>query len=232
MNRFSKKQESGLRLALMGLALLGACTTLGEPAPAARVPTRVPLLEPASEEMSRTAPAAFKVLFETTRGDFVVEVYRGWAPLGADRFYNLVRHGYYDGVHFFRHVPGFVVQFGVHGDPVVAAAWREARIPDDSVRVSNRRGSLTFATSGPDTRTVQLFINLADNARLDAVGFAPFGRVVGGMDVVESLYGGYGDAPPAGQGPEQRRIQTEGNAYLWSEFPLLDHIVRAWIPDP
>lgn len=193
---------------------------------------RTPLLEPLSVEMGRTAPAAFKVLFETTEGDIVVEVYRAWAPRGADRFYNLVRHGYYDGVRFFRTVPGFVVQFGIHGDPVVSAAWREARIPDDSVEARNQRGTVTFATGGPHTRTTQLFINLADNARLDAQGFAPFGRVVGGMDVVARLHSGYGDARPRGQGPDQERIHSEGNAYLQSEFPLLDSVVRARIIDP
>ncbi len=211
--------------------LLGGCSVTPRVS-TAEVPVRSALLDPASEEMSRPAPAAFKVLFETTQGDFVVEVYRSWAPIGADRFFNLVRHGYYDGVHFFRYLPGFVVQFGIQGDPVVAAVWREASIPDDSVRTSNRRGLLTFATSGPNTRTVQLFINLSDNASLDAQGFAPFGRVVGGMDVVESLYAGYGDAPPAGRGPEQRRIQAEGNTYLRREFPLLDHVVRARILAP
>ena len=193
---------------------------------------RTSLLKPLSVEMGRTAPAAFKVLFETTEGDFVVEVYRAWAPRGADRFYNLVRHGYYDGVRFFRTVPGFVVQFGIHGDPVVSAAWREARIPDDSVEASNQRGTVTFATGGPDTRTTQLFINLADNARLDAQGFAPFGRVVGGMDVVARLHSEYGDARPRGQGPDQDRIHAEGNAYLQSEFPLLDSVVRARIIGP
>jgi peptidyl-prolyl cis-trans isomerase A (cyclophilin A) len=185
--------------------------------------------------MTQAAPAAFKVLFETTKGDFVVEVYRGWAPGGADRFYNLVRHGYYDRTYrtyFFRVWPSFIVQFGIHGNPVVSAVWREAAIPDDSVRGSNRRGTITYATSGPNTRTTQIFVNLADNARLDTQGFAPFGRVVGGMDVLDRLHGGYGEPPPQGRGPEQRRIFAEGNAYLQSEFPLLDHIVRTRILAP
>lgn len=231
MINFRKKYSGNWTRAVASLLLLSACSVVPRPAPV-QVPLRPPLLEPTGEEMNRTAPAAFKVLFETTEGDFVVEVYRGWAPLGADRFYNLVQHGYYDDVRFFRSVPGFVVQFGIHGDPVVSTVWREATIPDDSVRASNRRGTLTFATGGPDTRTTQVFINLADNARLDAQGFAPFGRVVGGMDVVDRLYSEYGDAPPGGRGPEQGRIQSEGNAYLQSEFPLLDSVVRARIVAP
>jgi peptidyl-prolyl cis-trans isomerase A (cyclophilin A) len=211
--------------------LLGGCSVAPRVS-TAEVPVRSALLDPASVAMNQAAPDTFKVLFETTAGDFVVEVVREWAPLGADRFYNLVRNDYYNTVRFFRVVPGFVVQFGLHGIPPISAAWREARIPDDSVRASNQRGFVTFATSGPETRTVQVFINLVDNTRLDAQGFAPFGRVTGGMDTVESLYAGYGDAPPRGQGPEQGRIQSEGNFYLQNEFPQLDHIVRARIISP
>jgi peptidyl-prolyl cis-trans isomerase A (cyclophilin A) len=191
-----------------------------------------PLLHPDSPLMNRTAPDSFKVLFETTAGDFMVEVERSRAPLGADRFYNLVRHGYYDGVRFFRVVPGFVVQFGLHGDPEVTNAWRDARIPDDSVSTSNRRGSITFATSGPDTRTVQVFINLADNTRLDAQGFAPFGVVTGGMDAVDRLHSGYGEGAPRGRGPDQAQIRQEGEAYLAREFPELDRVIRTRIISP
>jgi peptidyl-prolyl cis-trans isomerase A (cyclophilin A) len=191
-----------------------------------------PLLHPDSPLMNRTAPDSFKVLFETTAGDFMVEVERSRAPLGADRFYNLVRHGYYDGVRFFRVVPGFVVQFGLHGDPEVTNAWRDARIPDDSVSTSNRRGSITFATSGPDTRTVQVFINLADNVRLDAQGFAPFGVVTGGMDAVDRLHAGYGEGAPRGRGPDQAQIRQEGEAYLAREFAELDRVVRTRIVSP
>ncbi len=182
--------------------------------------------------MNQAAPERFKVLVETTAGDFIVEVDRELAPRGADRFYNLVRHGYYEGVRFFRVVPGFVVQFGIHPDPAVAGAWREAAIPDDPVRASNRRGFVTFATSGPDTRTVQVFINLVDNVRLDAMGFAPFGRVTGGMDAVERFYAGYGEGPPRGQGPEQPRMQAEGDAYPEAEFPRLDRVLRTRIITP
>ena len=213
---------------LAAVLLLGGCS-IAPRSPAVTAPATSGLFDPESEEVNRTAPAAFKVLLETTEGDFVVEVYRAWAPRGADRFYNLVRQGYYDRARFFRVWPGFIVQFGIHGDPVVAALWKEAAIPDDPVVGSNRRGTITYATSGPDTRTTQVFINLADNARLDEQGFAPFGRVIGGMDVVDRLYGEYGEPPPQGQGPQQSRIQAEGNAYLQSEFPLLDHIVRARI---
>ena len=204
--------------------VLSGCGTFPRSAP-----TLPPLLNPASPLMNQAAPDTFKVLFETTEGDFVVEVVREWAPLGADRFYNLVRNDYFNTVPFFRVAPGFVVQFGLHGIPPIAAAWREARIPDDSVRVSNRRGLVTFATSGPNTRTTQLFINLADNTRLDTQGFAPFGRVTGGMDVVDRFYAGYGEGPPRGRGPEQERIQSEGTPYLQSEFPQLDYVIRARI---
>jgi peptidyl-prolyl cis-trans isomerase A (cyclophilin A) len=167
------------------------------------------------------------VFFETTNGDFVVEVYREWAPLGADRFFNLVRNRYYDDIYFFRSIPGFMTQFGIHGQPPVSAAWKEARIADDSVRATNERGTISFATAGPDTRTVQLFINKGNNARLDVLGFAPFGEVTGGMDTVDRLYSGYGEAAPRGEGPSQDRISEEGNAYLRESFPLLDSIVRA-----
>ncbi len=184
------------------------------------------LLDP--QAWAETAPDQFRVRFTTTRGDFVVEVKREWTPHGADRFYNLVKAGFYDGAKFFRVVPGFVVQFGMKGEPAVDAAWSKATIPDDPVVQSNRAGYVTFAKSqAPNSRTTQVFINLRDNTRLDSMGFAPFGRVVAGMEVVEALFGGYGDGPPAGRGPSQARIAQEGNAYLEREFPKLDGIVRA-----
>jgi len=216
-------------LPLTCMLLLAGCAA---PRMAAEDPGPSPLLDPTHPAMTRSAPETFLVRFETTQGDFVVEARREWAPNGAQRFYNLVRNGYYDGVRFFRVVPGFVVQFGVHGDPDVAAAWRTARMPDDSVRVSNVRGSISFASGGPDTRTVQVFINLSDNSRLDASGFAPFARIMDGMDVVDRLYAGYGEGAPRGQGPDQARIQAEGEAYLASEFPLLDRVVRARVIEP
>lgn len=182
--------------------------------------------------MSQTAPETFRVAFATTAGDFVVEVHREWSPHGVDRLYNLVREGFFEGVRFFRVIEGFMAQFGIAGDPQVAAAWREARIPDDPVESSNTRGRVTFATAGPGTRTTQLFINYADNSRLDEMGFSPVGEVVEGMDVVDALYAEYGEGAPRGRGPDQGRIQREGNAYLESEFPELDWIRGAEIVAP
>ena len=180
--------------------------------------------------LNEPAPATYNVQFDTSKGAFVVEVHRDWAPNGADRFYNLVKNGFFDNARFFRVISGFMVQFGINGDPKLSAVWREARIKDDPVKKSNARGAITFATAGPDTRTTQVFINYADNSRLDGQGFAPFGIVVGnGMDVVDKLYNGYGEGAPSGQGPAQDRIQREGNAYLTSQFSKLDYIKKATI---
>lgn len=191
-----------------------------------------PLLNPRAPEMNATAPATFRARFETSKGDFVIEVHRAWAPHGADRFYNLVRNGFYDGVRFFRVIEGFMAQFGIHGDPTVAAVWRAARIPDDPVVQSNRRGYVSYAMAGPNTRTTQVFINLVDNVRLDGTGFAPFGVVVEGMEVVDQLYSGYGEGAPRGKGPAQQYIQAQGNEYLTREFPNLDYVVTATIVQP
>lgn len=177
-------------------------------------------------------PDSFRARFETSAGDFVIEVHRAWAPRGADRFYDLVRSGYYDNARFFRVISGFMVQFGLHGDPKVSSEWRERRIPDDPVRRTNVRGMVTFATAGPGTRTTQVFINFGNNDRLDAMGFAPFGQVIEGMDVVDRLYAGYGEGAPQGRGPNQGRIQMEGNAYLERAFPKLDYVRRATIMEP
>lgn len=174
--------------------------------------------------LAKTAPDAFRVKFETSAGSFTLEVTRDWAPVGVDRFYNLATNGFFDNARFFRVVPNFVVQFGLNADPAISQLWREARIEDDPVKESNRKGSITFATAGPNTRTTQLFINLKDNLRLDGMGFAPFGRVVEGMDVVEALYSGYGEAAPRGRGPAQGQIVAQGNAYLEADFPKLDFI--------
>ena len=179
--------------------------------------------------LTAQAPADYKVKFDTSKGVFVVDVHRDWAPQGADRFYNLVKNGFYNNARFFRVISGFMVQFGISGDPKLAAAWREASIPDDPVKQSNTRGMITFATRGPNTRTTQVFIDYADNSRLDGMGFAPFGQVVSGMNVVDALYSGYGEGAPRGQGPEQGRIQSEGNAYLTQAFPKLDYIKTATI---
>lgn len=210
-----------LPITALALPLLACSSRAGDSASMAA------LLRPDSADLARQAPDSYRVRFETSRGPFVVQVVRAWAPHGADRFHYLVRHGFYDGARFFRVMPNFVAQFGLHGDPAVNDAWQNRTIPDDSVRQSNQPGFLTFATSGPNTRTTQLFINRADNRRLDALGFAPIGRIVDGQAAADSLYSGYGDGPPRGRGPEQAIIRREGNAYLARSFPLLDSIVRA-----
>src|SRR5713226_8368967 len=181
---------------------------------------------PAPEERG---PDSYKVRFDTTKGQFVVTVTRAWAPLGADRFYTLVKSGFYDGARFFRMLPGFVVQFGIPADPAVTRKWRDTNLKDDPVKQSNTRGTVSFATDGPDTRTTQAFINLGDNARLDQRGFAPFGAVVSGMDVVDQFYSEYGEGEPRGKGPAQPRIEAEGNTYLERDFPKLDYIKRATV---
>jgi len=179
--------------------------------------------------LNEPAPATYKAQFDTSKGSFVVEVHRDWAPNGADRFYNLVKNGFFDNARFFRVISGFMVQFGINADPKVSAVWREANIKDDPVKKTNARGAITFATRGPDTRTTQVFINYGDNSRLDGQGFAPFGIVTSGMDVVDKLYNGYGEGAPSGQGPAQERIQREGNAYLTKDFAKLDYIKKASI---
>ena len=184
----------------------------------------------APEKATAKAPDKFKVKFATSKGDFVVEVHRDWAPLGADRFFNLVKAGFFDGVRFFRVVSGFMVQFGIHGRPDVSARWKDANIPDDAPgKASNGRGMVSFATSGPGTRTTQVFINFGDNKRLDPMGFTPFAKVIKGMEVVDKLHAGYGEGAPQGRGPAQDRIAAEGNAYLGKDFPRLDFIKQAAI---
>lgn len=186
------------------------------------------LMEPA--QATATAPPVYKVKMATTKGDFTIEVHRDWAPNGADRFYNLVKAGFFTDLAFFRVVKGFMVQFGIHGDPKVSRAWRSASIKDDPVgKQSNKRGMVTFAMAGPDTRTSQVFINYADNSRLDAMGFPPFGKVVDGMKVVDAIEGMYGEGAPGGRGPAQGRLQSEGNAYLKTDFPKMDYIKSATI---
>ncbi len=179
------------------------------------------LKNPAS--LKEQAPPVYKARFDTSAGTFVVEIHRDWAPNGADRFYNLVKNGFYDNCRFFRVVPNFMVQFGINGDAAIQRNWRDAKIPDDPVKQSNKRGYITFATAGPNTRTTQVFINYADNTFLDNQGFAPFGRVASGMDVVNKIYSGYGEQPNQGM------IQNEGNAYLGKSFPKLDYINKATI---
>jgi len=200
-----------------------------EPAPAAAAkPATAPhsyikeLLAPA--KLKEKAPDTYKVKFETTRGDFTITVTRAWAPLGADRFYNLVKHHYYDNAAFFRVVPQFVVQFGISANPSVSAAWKHTDIKDDPVTQTNKRGAIVFATAGPNTRTTQVFINLKDNGRLDGMGFAPFGVVDGnGMNVVEMMYEGYGDSA----GPDQNELEKQGDPYLKKGWPKIDNIKTA-----
>jgi peptidyl-prolyl cis-trans isomerase A (cyclophilin A) len=173
--------------------------------------------------LNQQAPAVYRVNVDTSRGAFVLEVHRDWAPLGADRFYNLVKNGFFDNARFFRVLPGFVVQFGLNADPKLSAVWRKAEIGDDPVKQSNARGTITFATAGPNTRTTQVFINYKDNAGLDSRGFAPFGRVVSGMNIVDAVFSGYGESP------DQSQIESQGNAYLMRAFPKLDYIKKATI---
>ena len=183
---------------------------------------RAALMKPAG--LKERAPNVFKARFDTTAGIFIIEVHADWAPRGADRFYNLVKNGYYDGCRFFRVVPGFVVQFGINGDAAIQRNWTDATIPDDKVTQGNTRGFVTFAKSSePNSRTTQLFINFADNSRLNRQGFAPFGKVTMGMEVVDKIFSGYGEKP------DQDRIEKEGNAYLTKNFPKLDYIKKATI---
>lgn len=191
------------------------------------------LRAPDAREMAAAGPDSFDVAFHTTKGQVVVRVARALAPRGSDRVWHAIQARYYDGLRFYRVVPGFMAQFGFHGDPGVTRAWEALALPDDPVRASNARGMVTFANRGPNTRTVQLFISTGNNARLDALGFAPIGRVLEGMSVVDSLYSGYGEGAPRGRGPDQARILTGGNAYLKKSFPKLDaidsaRVVRRW----
>jgi cyclophilin family peptidyl-prolyl cis-trans isomerase len=188
------------------------------------------LLHPADAFWQEQAPVRFRVRFTTGEGDFVVEVHRAWAPIGADRFYNLVRAGFFDDSRFFRVRADYIAQFGIPGDPKISAVWRELSIKDDPVRESNTRGSFAYAMTGPDTRTTQLYINLADNTHLDAQGFAPLGWVVEGMEVVDRLYAGYDEGAGGGmRGGKQGTIFSDGNAHLDRDFPLLTKLVRATI---
>jgi peptidyl-prolyl cis-trans isomerase A (cyclophilin A) len=188
------------------------------------------LLTPSA--LTAKAPDVYEVRVVTTKGPFVITVTRAWAPNGADRFYNLVRHHYYDGASFFRVLKGFVVQFGLSAYPDVNRVWANANIKDDPVKQSNTAGFVTFATAGPNTRTTQVFVNLADNAQLDSMGFAAFGQVTEGMDVVNQLYSGYGEGAPDGHGPTQDDVANKGREYLDKTFPRLDSINTAVIVPP
>jgi len=198
-----------------------------------QVKTQIKEIQPDMEKLltptmlTEKAPETFKVRFRTTKGDILLEIYRNWAPNGADRVYNLVKNGFFKDIAFFRVLKGFVAQFGISGDPKISAVWRTSQIQDDPVKASNTRGTITFATAGPNTRTTQLFINYGDNSRLDSMGFSPIGKVVEGMDIVENLYGDYGEGYPNGNGPNQSKIQMEGNDYLKTNYTKLDYILSA-----
>lgn len=206
---------------LVAVAACGKKDSGGTP-PAAPVAPDA-LTNPASPANQGPAPETYRAKFQTSAGDFTIEVTRAWAPIGADRLYHLIRSGFYDGDRFFRVLPGFVVQFGLNGSPAVNTAWRHASILDDPVTQHNAAGTVVFATAGPNTRTTQLFINYSDNVRLDGMGFAPVGRVVDGMDVVQRINSEYQ------QTPDQDLIERQGNAYLTQAFPRLDFIKTATI---
>ena len=191
--------------------VVGACGTTGAQGSGA-------LRNP--EKLTEQAPPRFRAAFDTSKGRFVMDVHREWAPIGVDRFYNLVKNRFFDEVRFFRVIAGGLVQFGMHGDPAVQGAWRNAAVKDDPVKHGNVRGTVSFANRGRDTRTTQLFINLRDNSFYDQLGFAPFAEVVSGLEIVDSLFSGYA------QEPDQVFIDAEGNAYLAREFPKLDYVKK------
>lgn len=221
-------------LALAGVPiLLLAWQNAGGPPGAAVDPAtaRAALRDPKDAFWSQTAPGVFRVRIETTNGFFVIEAYRDWAPRGADRFYNLVRAGFFDDSRFFRVDPRYIVQFGIPGDPAIASVWRNQTFPDDPPKQSNLRGTIGFAMpTNSNSRTTQLYINLVDNVRNDSAGFALLGKVVEGMDVVDHLYSGYGESSGGGiRAGKQERLFTEGNAWLDHDFPKLDKLVRATV---
>lgn len=207
-------------IVMTALALAGLGTTMTMAA-AQDQPDLSKLGNPS--QLKERAPGIYRARFETSRGVFVIQIMRASAPIGADRFYILVKNGFFDDVRFFRVVPDFMVQFGINGNPSIQTVWRDANIKDDVVRQSNKRGFVTFATAGPNTRSTQIFINYNDNSFLDRQGFSPIGRVVEGMEVVDKLNAQYREQP------DQGRIQSEGNAYLNKEFPKLDFIKKATI---
>jgi len=222
---------------LLSASLIGGCG--GEPrqeaqpqdsaqtAQAAPEQPLNPLLDPG--RFTEVAPETYRVRMETSEGTIVIQVNKAWAPNGADRFYNLVKNGYYDDTRFYRVIPNFMAQFGLNKDPYVNSAWRATAIPDDPVTQSNTRGRMTFAMSGPNTRTTQVFINFKDNAYLDESGFAPFGEVVEGMDVVDKIYSGYGDTKPTGQGVDYQQAFSQGTGYLDANYPQLTKILSTTV---
>ena len=225
-------------LVLSGAMALGACGDTNEavgPVEATEeagsaAQGRGILFDPTHSAWREEAPDSFRARFETSKGTFIIEVHRAWAPIGADRFYNLLRHGFYDDQRFSRVVPGFIAQWGLSGDPEVTRAWRGQTIPDDPVVESNTKGTIAYAMTGPNTRLTQVYISLVDNSRLDEQGFAPFGRVVEGMEVVDSLYDGYGEEAGGGmRAGNQGPLEEGGTAYLLANYPELDYINRAFV---
>jgi peptidyl-prolyl cis-trans isomerase A (cyclophilin A) len=211
-----------LMAATTALLALAACSSSPEP----------PKQQAASPKNEPT-PEVFRVKLDTSKGPVILECHRDWAPKGVDHFYTLVKLGYYDGNRFFRAVHNFV-QFGISGDPKTNQLWSTAFISDDPVKESNVRGAISYAKDGPNRRSTQLFINLRDNKPLDKQGFAPIGKVVDGMDVVDTFYSSYGEMPSrGGQGPDPSKIEVEGNDYLANHFPRLDYISKATlVPNP
>jgi cyclophilin family peptidyl-prolyl cis-trans isomerase len=222
-----------LAVGTLSLVLGAELGAQAAPKPAAAPPAaqrRANLLDPARAFWRTRAPDTVRAEVETSRGPFTLEIVRAWAPAGVDRFYNLARAGYFDDSRFFRVISGFVAQFGIAGDPAIANLWGSRRLPADSVRTSNVRGTITYAQFKPTDRTTNLFVNLRDNVALDTLGFAPIGRVIQGMEVVDSLYSGYGEviaaAAPIGN---PKRLYGESNKYLDKEYPNLDRILRITI---
>jgi len=220
-----------LRKWLLWLAAVFACAAAIAAAPSLTPKQRESALHnPRDPLWSQPAPDIYDVRLETTKGNIVLQVSRALAPRGADRFYHLVESGFYDDSRFYRVIAGRFAQFGIAGDPAIARIWQNERFPDDPVKASNTRGTFAYAMTGPDARTTQIYINTGDQTRLDATGFAPFGKVIEGMDVVDRLYAGYGEASGGGmRAGHQDKLFEEGNAYLDREFPLLDKLIRAEI---
>jgi len=223
--RVTVRRSIAIAVALFAPVLVTACG--GDAGQSESPVARNPLLRP--QEFTETAPATFRVRLETSAGEVVIEVHRDWAPLGADRLYNLVKAGYYDDSRIYRVISGFMAQFGVNSDPYVSQAWKSQYIVDDPVTQSNSRGRIAFAKCGKHTRTTEIFISYRDNSALDEQAFAPIGEVVEGMDVVDAFYADYGDGPPRGEGPYQAMARARGNEYFDADFPELTRIVRATV---
>lgn len=213
------------RLFRASLVALGTTAALG--AQGTKAPS---LKEPAT--LTEQAPPKFRVNVDTSKGAFAIEVTRDWAPLGADRFYNLVKLGFYNDCRFYRVIPDVLVQFGITANPEINAVWHDATMGDDPRKNMNERGAVSYNTGGPNRRTAQIIVNLSDNPVLDRAGFVPFGRVASGMNVLDKLYSGYGEVPPNGKGPDQMKLVTQGNEYLTKEFPKLDFIKTAVLAEP